>query len=394
MITVYIFTTLIVAFWIIKMIQQKKIIFRRTALDIPLLIFLGSQIISTLISIDQRTSVFGYYSRFNGGLLSTICYSLLYWACVSNFDRKNSLKLIKILLISATLVAVYGILEHFGHSISCLLVTGQFDDSCWVQDVKTRVFATLGQPNWMAAMLTSLAPLAWSYALATRKTKEDTKKTIIWVGVSILFFLAILFTGSRSGVFALGIAYVIFWLFNWRKYFKIFVALNVLFLAAALIFGTPVTPSISNIIQHTKVTQAPDTSEGGTESGAIRAIVWKGAIDIWKANPVFGTGVETFGYSYWQYRPVEHNNTSEWDFLYNKAHNEYLNFAANTGTVGLVSYLILISVIIYVLRKDYALLAGFVSILITNFFGFSVVIISLMFFLMPAICITYQTNKN
>src|SRR5260221_4531181 len=83
---VYIFTTLIMATWIIKMIQQKKLIFKRTILDIPLLFFLGSELISTIISIDPRTSFFGYYSRFNGGLLSTICYSLLYCSFVSNLE--------------------------------------------------------------------------------------------------------------------------------------------------------------------------------------------------------------------------------------------------------------------------------------------------------------------
>ena len=40
MVLVYIFTTLITATWIIRMIYEKKLIFRRTILDIPLLLFL------------------------------------------------------------------------------------------------------------------------------------------------------------------------------------------------------------------------------------------------------------------------------------------------------------------------------------------------------------------
>ncbi len=383
MVVVYIFTTLIIAFWIIKMIRQKKIIFSRTILDIPILLFLGSQTISTIISIDQRTSIFGYYSRFNGGLLSTICYCLLYWAFVSNFSKQNSLKLIKITLASATLVAIYGILEHFGGSISCVLVRGQFNDDCWVQDVRTRVFASLGQPNWLAAYLTSLIPLTWYFAL---QEKKNQKNLITWIAVSILFFACILFTGSRSGFFGLFISGVIFGLFN-IKYFKKLILIGILFLIIAGIFGTPVTPSITQLLNKKPVTHTVDTSEGGTESGAIRAIVWRGAIDIFKHYPLLGTGVETFGYSYWQFRPIEHNKVSEWDYLYNKAHNEYLNFAANTGIIGLGSYAILIGASLYTLRRKPAFLAGYVSILVTNFFGFSVVIISLLTFLMPAISI-------
>src|SRR5258708_3129465 len=380
---VYIFTTLIVAFWVVRMIQQNKVIFKRTILDIPLLLFLGSQIISTIISINTRTSIFGYYSRFNGGLLSTICYSLLYWAFVSNMNRRSAIYVIRYTIYSAVIVAIYGIFEHFGHSFSCVIVRGAFNDDCWVQDVRSRVFATLGQPNWLAAYLTSLVPLTWYYAL---KTKQENKIKIIWIGISVLFFACILFTKSRSGLLGLAAAYLIFWLFNLSK-LRFALIISALFLIIAGIFGTPWTPGIG--IAHNAPTAAAktDQGEGGTESGAIRAIVWKGAIDGFKHNHVTGTGVETFGYSYWQYRPVEHNNISEWDFLYNKAHNEYLNFAANTGTVGLLAYVFLILASLFVMRKNTAILAGYISILITNFFGFSVVVISLLFFLMPAMAL-------
>ena len=134
---VYILTTLITTTWSIRMIYERKFILRRTILDIPLLVFLGSQLISTLLSIDPLTSWLGYYSRFNGGLVSVICYSLLYWAFVSNVEAKQVIKLVYIALTSAALVSIYGVLEHFG-----------IDKNIWVQDVQARVFSTLGQPNW------------------------------------------------------------------------------------------------------------------------------------------------------------------------------------------------------------------------------------------------------
>jgi O-antigen ligase len=61
-----------------------------------------------------------------------------------------------------------------------------------------------------------------------------------------------------------------------------------------------------------------------------------------EANPLFGTGVETFAFAYYTYRPAQHNMTSEWDYLYNKAHNEYLNYLATIGILGLGSYLLMI----------------------------------------------------
>src|SRR5260221_200031 len=376
LITIYIFTAIIVGIWIIKMIVQKKIIFKRTILDIPLILFLISQIISTIFSIDIQTSLFGYYGRWNGGLISLISIAILYWAFVSNINKKNLKKIILMALASSLIVAVYGILEHFGHSVSCIFINGQFNDDCWVQEVQKRVFATIGQPNWMAAYITSLLPLSWYYAL--RQKQKD--RTILWLIASLLMFLALIFTKSRSGLLAFGIESIIFWGFVLLKDFKKNVPI---FIILILSLG-----GLFLVFSKDAVNQPPPSTEGGTESADIRKIVWSGAIDIWKHHPIFGTGVETFAYSYFQFRPVAHNMTSEWNFLYNKAHNEYLNFAATTGSVGILTYGIVIIFSLFQIFKSksefkFAILAGYISILITNFFGFSVSIISLLFFFFP-----------
>src|SRR5258706_13064897 len=139
---------------------------------------------------------------------------------------------------------------------------------------------------------------------------------------------------------------------------------------------------------------------------AIRRVVWQGAYELGKRYPLFGTGVETFGYTYYWVRPAAHNLTSESDFLYNKAHNEFLNFLANTGFVGLATYLFLIiSILVVIARSEttkqsptnelkWPLLLGFISIIITNYFGFSVVNIALFFFLFPAIYLASLSNTQ
>ncbi|MDE2026820.1 MAG: O-antigen ligase family protein, partial [Patescibacteria group bacterium] len=147
---------------------------------------------------------------------------------------------------------------------------------------------------------------------------------------------------------------------------------------------------------------------GGTDSGKIRSFVWQGAIDAWLHNPIFGTGVETFAFAYYKYRPPGHNMTSEWDYLYNKAHNEYLNYLATTGAFGLLTYLAFIGLFLYLFSKDFyafykkpqekkenidkpvtdkllslSLITSLFTILISNFFGFSVVIVNVYLFVIP-----------
>ncbi len=411
MLFIYFLTIIILTSWLLRMALSKKFLFKRTFWDIPLLIFLGTQILATIFSIDRHTSIWGYYSRFNGGLLSILSYLILYWAFVSNIKKDEAVKAIKYLLSSAILVSLYGIAEHFG-----------IDARFWVQDVQNRVFSTLGQPNWLAAWLVALIIIPMAFFLNQENPllfNLKPKKLLKWLSLLLisLFYFCLLYTKSRSGILSFGVAYLVFWagmlFLNKRKIKKIvrpFIIIATFILVITLIAGTPWTPQlktffVKNSPVETEINQENQIPTGGTESGEIRKIVWEGALNLWKNHPFFGTGVETFAYSYYWYRPREHNDVSEWDFLYNKAHNEYLNFAATTGTVGLLGYLTLIATfliwslkeIIKKKRKEtlnIALLAGFTSILVTNFFGFSITVVALLFFLLPALSLVILSRKE
>lgn len=393
MIGVYAITVIITSAWIAKMIHQKEIRIARTPLDIPIALFVLSQLVSSIFSMDPHVSWFGYYSRFNGGMWSIFCYTLLYYAYLSNkTDEKN---LVRAALTTASFVALYGVLERLG-----------VDKNIWVQDVQNRVFSTLGQPNWLAAYLVALIPLSIALAI---------KNKFYWI-ISILLFITLLFTKSRSGLVGFAIADMIFWGLTIAKSRIVKPALLVHAIFAIIIFfiGTG-TPTIDKYItlhglknfsikEIVKEPTGPVLEVGGTESGEIRKYVWQGAFNAWKSTPktmLIGTGTETFAFAFYQFRPVGHNLTSEWDFLYNKAHNEYLNYLATTGIFGLGSYLLFAGLFIFWYIKNtqkdsinIALFAGWISILITNFFGFSVVIMQIFLFLFPAIVIARSQPKH
>jgi len=434
MILTYFFTVIIVTVWVWRMIQEKKIIFSKTPFFWPLLAFLISQILSTIFSIDPHTSVYGYYSRFHGGLLSTITYLALFFAAASNFQKDDLKPLLKSLLWGSLGAVLYALPEHFGISPSCILIRGEWSTNCWAENTNPlhRIFGTFGQPNWLAAYLLMTWPLTvWWLSQQWKKIQQTKDKisTLFWPGATFLLSLfALLYTGSRSGFLGLLVIIVIYsagallvWIRNilttkevsLKDWFALPFWLFVVTGLICLVTGTPFTPSLSKLLQKTKsqpnpqpvMTQAtpPPTGtvleNGGTDSGKIRAIVWKGALKIWWRYPLLGSGVETFAYSYYQDRPVEHNFVSEWDFLYNKAHNEFLNILATTGIVGLVTYLgIMISFTGYCLRSLFkkslsettqlfvtSLLAGYGGLALSNFFGFSTVMVGLLFFLWPAL---------
>lgn len=431
MILVYMLTSLIVFFWLSRMIQAKKLIFRKTALDVPILLFLVSQIISTIFSIHPRTSMLGYYSRFNGGLFSTISYILLFYAFVSNFRRKDLGSLLVSIFSSSILVSIYGILEHFGHSVSCVLAPGpkNFDANCWKQDVVNRVFATFGQPNWLAAYVITLFPL--SLVISIQK-KYQLYRRVFFAVASVLLLAVLIFTKSRSGMIGLAggsaILAISLGLMLYKNKQKLFSKLDLKFFgilvavlfAVVTFFGTPITPSISEVFEKSSPQVEESTQDntqavvnrlevGGTDSGEIRKIVWSGALAVWKRYPIVGSGVETFAYSYYQDRLTQHNNVSEWDFLYNKAHNELLNLMANSGIVGLITYLsIFVALFILTLKTlisnkkfgvklaSAAIFSGVVALSISNFFGFSTVAVNTLMFVLFGffIIINFKEEKK
>ena len=496
-------TLFVFSSFVVKSIVKKEFRIQKTPFDIPILLFLVSQILSTLFSWDKHVSIWGYYSRFNGGLLSTVSYITLYYAFVSYItENKNNSsdqqnlpfflrflffaagsiliiagvlfsspptsdptggnqivffiflflsfffftasfpkgfikRVILVNILTGAIVALWGLPSHFGYDPTCLLFRGKFDVSCWTDafQPKIRIFSTLGQPNWLAAYLSVLIPLVLAFVFNNQESKTQTQKkvssithyvlskkflhTTCYILLATLFYVNIIFTDARSGLLGLACGLVIFFtgvilVFKKRihQYAFSLSTIVLLFLIATFFFGSPIgflrQYTYPKLFQHTAarkqleqngktepVANGPALETGGTESGAIRLNVWKGAIDAWRENFLFGTGVETFAFAYYKYRPVTHNLTSEWDFLYNKAHNEYLNYLATTGIFGFLTYISFIGLFLWytfrILTKNspnrlliLALLGGYVSILVSNFFGFSVVIVNVYLFLIPA----------
>ena len=354
-------------------------------LHIGMLAVLATQTIATIFSINPYTSFWGYYSRFHGGLLTTICYTIIYFAATKWMDNKSTQKLIKISVITAFFISLFAIAEHFG-----------IDKNFWLQDVQSRPFSTLGQPNWLAAYL--LPNLFLTLYLSHKQ------KSPLHLATYLVLFTAMFLTKSRSGYLAFAFAYLTYWLLVIRAvgWHKIKTQLLIYTMALALplvLFHTPIS---------LPTTAAPSGNTaletGGTESGDIRKIVWTGALKLIQKYPFLGTGPETFAYTYYWVRPAAHNLTSEWDFLYNKAHNEYLNIAAGAGLLGLSAYLYFHYAVFAAsftlipkskkthqdndleLRTLYPVLgSSIVAFTITNFFGFSVIPVYLLMILVAAL---------
>lgn len=429
MMMIYLLAILISFLYLVHYIAHRKKVYM-PVLILVFGVFLASQILSAFFSIDTHTSMWGYYGRWNGGLVSLSAYFALIFVFIQTFDKKHVFTLLKNSLLASTFVILWGLPAKFGGDLSCLLFTGNFTNACWTAQFQpaVRMFSTLGQPNWMGAYLAVHFFIGLYFFLQSFLTshhsimslegiqerliqgfkklfhiKDHSWSVYIYGIYLVLNILGLLFTKSRSSLIAVGVAMIIGVVLMLTESVKkplrlLYRSVLIISILVATYFGISYvsTSFAADVPAHLEI----------TDSLTIRKIVWQGALELGLRHPLVGTGPETFAYSYYSVKPIEHNRTSEWDFIYNKAHNEFLNYFATTGFLGLVSYLSVIALSYWYLSRklgsrDYEsallslmLVMSFTTIQITNFFGFSTSSIQiLMIILPPAMYVVQRKNQ-
>ena len=412
MLFVYLGASVVFTLTVLKFIAQGKLELPKNLVAISLVIFLLSQFSSTLFSIDKFTSVFGYPSRLNGGLISTFAYTIIFIGAVINLKKSDAKKLLLSFVITAFAVSLWGIPSHFGKDPNCFVLTNSLTSDCWHQDFDPtlRIFSTLGQPNWLASYLILALPLTLAFVIKTKITSQK----LFFSAVFFTQLLALLFTNSISGFLGFAVSIVVFAFISKDKFTKkslkflgpVF-ALLLLLLAVSggQLFSrlSASSTQIAALINTRSIENLEALNTKPTPSFLIRLVVWQGAVDIIKNNPLLGTGPETFAYSYYKSRPPAHNLTTEWNFFYNKAHNEFLNIFANTGFFGGASYIFFLTAVFISFKKSFksknggiakASFAAISGYLVSVLFGFSVVSTQLMMFLVAGAVIVLSDQKN
>jgi len=365
-----------------------------TSISTLLGLFVLSNLISTVFSPFLHTSLWGYYSRFSGGIISIICYFSVF-LILQTWDKLKLKTLLKAVIFSSIIVSLYGIAQHFG-----------LEKDRWVQDVQARVFSSFGQPNWLAAYLVLILPLNLSFLVDARKTFDK----LIYAIVAVFNFSALWFTFSISGISAflitIGAMIILMNKALLKQNLRYLVPL-VLTMVAIAIWQPGLARGrfedtvlvIRNRLTYVRPVYAANNQFVVGDTADIRLIVWTGVIKASMSNPknlLIGTGPETVAYRFWQYRPLNMNQTSEWDFLYNKSHNYFLDILSNLGLLGVFSYLGINSFAIWTAIKNRAntlnlsIGSALIGNTITNFFGWPTVLTNLLFFSLLSILSSYD----
>jgi len=349
-------------------------------LSLPVLLYLSFFILSTITSMHLYTSVWGYYTRFNEGLMSVLAFIVLYFIARNKFDSADFDRLSSALLLPIIPVAIYGIFQYFG-ILEGKILFGERTD---------RVYSTFGQPNWLAQYLVMLLPLVLF------KIFKDSRSWF-WYLTFFLGYTCLWFTFSMSGFagfilsFFPGVIFLVKKLGFKELRIRIGLLLMYMIILLALfpgilesrihdikqdILGQLVT---SVRAQSGEMPQDP-TKYKLSDAGYIRKSAWIGTWNLITSsskNLLLGTGPETYPYSFQPFRPLELNYSSEWSFLFNKPHNYYLEIWAEQGLIGLIVYSVLFIKLFVKSSPEKKL--GLVGFAITNMFGWPVIATTLIF---------------
>lgn len=328
-------TLLIVAVWGLQIFAQGELRYRRSPL---LKWFLALGVVSgltTLFSTYFWVSFFGGQGLFNG-FLTTL--NLIFLAVTVLFffqDKRNLYRTLKISVITAVVLSVYGLLQF----------KGWVGAEGWDQDPTLRVFGTMGHSNHFGGYLAFHVLLLAGLWVNARRASEK----IVWSLAALPMLATILATASRGAVGALVISGAVFvtglavhhrgWIRAERK--KLLVGALIV-LALAGVFHRP----LINRFTHLSLTQRTLDTVQFIREGNVpdRVSWWFSAFAMVRDHPVLGHGLATFRDVYNSYRRLDYRVPGDIQdtFSPETAHMEYFNRAATEGLLGLAVYLSLI----------------------------------------------------
>jgi O-antigen ligase len=265
-------------------------------------------------------------------LLKFLAYLSAFILAAYLFDsEKRKSTLIRGLIFVGCFEAVYGLIQYLTGWQKIFTYTKQFN----LQSAT----GTYINPNHFAGLLELVVPFVLSLAFyslvrgdkrrqggrskeATRENGTSGFQSIFYLFLAVFLMVALVFSQSKGGILA-GLFSVIFMalLAQLKVRRKAWMAGMFLVLFALISYGLWI--GLDPVL-----TRFERMREPGYLQQEGRIVIWKDALPLVRDYPLVGTGLGTFGTAF---RPYQ---TGEVDKYVDHAHNDYVEFASETGLLG------------------------------------------------------------
>lgn len=315
---------LLLAAWLVEGLVTGRFRLARTPVDRFVLAFYALLVASTLFSKNFGLSIFGPY-KWREGLVYLACYGVIFYGAATYLTGKALKRALTWGGVGVAIVAMYAIAQRAGLDVTEWF--GPMDP--------TRAFSTLGNPVYLGAYATLVAPVAAGYALASR---EGSRERFLAGGVAVLGVIAAAASYSRAAWLGLAIGFVVLALLSpRRKQMALWAAglVVVLVIAAAV----PVAGQPQDFATRLRSTFT------FTEADSARVALWRGAITLAARDPLLGVGPEVFKQEFAQIKPTEWSLLDPEDKSA-RAHSDVLHVAATVGIPAALAYVAILALLI------------------------------------------------
>lgn len=380
-------TVIILLFWSIRMIFEKRTVFTRTPLDIPILLIVAVFLIASFASIDQFISLVGKHGRIWPSFLPITTIAVFYFTITSNLKNRKQVNLILWALVVATTIAsIIATVSYFGAYLP-------------FEFAKIRSFNPLGIINRLAVLQAFVIPITASWAIYEREKFTRTAATI----ATLIITFSLILINFLPAYIGLVVALIFLSVGTLRvKLTKAQQGTVAVLLVFTILFL--VVRFIPQVARGTLYSWIATKEQGVTEEEQINTpkekiapqrASWDIAAQAIGKRPILGTGPGTFQFIYSQLKPRTVNQTDDWATRFEKPSSEFTEIVATLGILGTLAFLLLA---VTLLRFIWALIfksqntiiylplaSALISYIVANFFVVSSFATAHVFFISAAL---------
>lgn len=301
--------------WFAKMVfVDREIRLKRTPLDIPIILLVTVVSISSFLSADRWSSVFGYYGRFSDSAVALGSFVGLYYLIINTVEKP------------------WRLLNWFLGAIGIAIAASYLSlFQVWQQLPVWPIMKQAGF-NPVAASLEGFAVFlaAIMVFLVFQGVRQNTR-VFSTIGHAILMVggLGILLLADISRawiVLALGLMFV---LVAGGGIKKLWLPFSLLLVAIVLLFSPTPLASLVQGVPH----------EPMLLPGLSWSIAWDTATENVK-NMLVGSGPGTFAIDFSQHRPEAFNMQLDWQSRFDRSGSHWSELFATTGFLGFFAHLL------------------------------------------------------
>lgn len=340
------------------------------SVEIFALLFIFSIFISSILSPDKYTALFGSFSR-GEGFFSILVYVIIF--LVASRYLEITEKNLNIIFISACIMAIHGVLQFYGFDIVKIVIE-------FYQNEANDAVGTIGNRNFFSSYICIFLFISMGLYIFKSRWK--------YLLYSSILFTALMCSLTRSG----WLAFVVFsttglgFIIKRKDCLK---RVLIIILSFLLIFIVLNITTNNSIIKRSNTNQI--VSDKGELKGSAggRAEIFRISFKAFLDKPFIGYGPDTLKYRLSEEYSEEFTNYFiEYGAFIDKSHNEFLEYAVSCGIFTLIFYLTLIALILKGLWKNRKedtnkiLLMTISSYLVQSFFNISMIAVAPIFWIL------------